>query len=255
MRGTIVGDVIGSPFEEPLRGPKFNFPLFSDHSTFTDDTVCSIAVADAILSGREFSQSLRDWGLRYPDAGYGKHFYRWLIGKVDDGYGSWANGAPMRVAACAWLGETIDHSLRLAEQASLPTHNHPEAIASARTVVAAIWSGRNGESVEGLDKICAGLLGARPPSLDALLRGEDNGLRARTTVLRAIRAVIFGRRFETAIRYAVQSGGDTDTTAAIAGSIAEAFFGVPDDLWLESCERLPSEMRDVVARVDATREK
>jgi ADP-ribosylglycohydrolase len=255
VRGTIVGDVIGSPFEGSLPDSDFNFCLFSSFSRFTDDTVCSIAVADAILSGKEFSQSLREWGQRYLRAGYGAHFRRWLSGEIGDSYGSWGNGAPMRVSPCGWLGETLAHSVHLAEQACLPTHNHPDAIAAAATVVAAIWSGRRGESVQELDEVAAKYLGLRPPSLDALLRGDDNDVRAKTTVLRAIRAVMSGGGFEGAIRYAVQSGGDTDTTAAIAGSIAEAFFGVPDDLWHEAFVRLPAEMRDVVARFEAKRER
>jgi ADP-ribosylglycohydrolase len=253
MRGAIVGDVVGSPYEGPFTGPRFDFPLFGPGSGFTDDTVCSVAVADAVLHRRGFAEALRDWGRRYPDAGYGAHFARWIGGAIPDGYGSWGNGAPMRVSACAWLAADEDAALALAAQSCAPTHNHPEAVAAAQVVVAAIWAARRGEGRAALPAIAQARLGRAPPSRAALLAGEDSNLKAGPTVLRALTAVMVAADFEDVLRHAVHSGGDTDTTAAIAGSIAEAFLPLPAWMWSAARDRLTPDLRAISDAVDARR--
>jgi ADP-ribosylglycohydrolase len=253
MRGAIIGDIVGSPYEGPLEEPGFDFPLFIAASRFTDDTVCSVAVADAILNDRPFGTSLRDWGRRYPRAGYGEHFARWLGGEIEDGYGSWGNGAPMRVSPCAWLAATEEHALKLAVDSCAPTHNHPDSVAAAQAVVAAIWAARRGKGLDVLPILAQLLLKAAPPSLEALLAGEDSNLKARSTVLRAFAAVGAAGTFEEALRYAIQSGGDTDTTAAIAGSVAEAYFDIPGWMWAEARLRLPADIASISDAVDARR--
>jgi len=131
MRGAIIGDIVGSPYEGSIDGPAVDFPLFCARSTFTDDTVCTAAIADAILNNRDFGETLREWGTRYPRAGYGETFALWIRGHIKEPYGSFGNGAPMRVSPCAWLARSEEWSLRLAASSCAPTHNHCDSVAAA----------------------------------------------------------------------------------------------------------------------------
>ena len=121
MRGAIIGDVAGSPYEGWAEGPAGDFPLFCPQTRFTDDSVCTAAVADAILNNRDFGEALRDWAAHYPDAGYGEMFALWARGHIKEPYGSFGNGAPMRVSPCAWLAPSEERSLYLAARSCAPT--------------------------------------------------------------------------------------------------------------------------------------
>ena len=247
-RGAIIGDVAGSPYEGWAEGPAGDFPLFCPRTRFTDDSVCTAAVADAILSNRDFGEALRDWAARYPDAGYGEMFALWARGHIKEPYGSFGNGAPMRVSPCAWLAASEERSLHLAARSCAPTHNHPDSVAAACAVVSAICAGRRDAEKSVLRRIATETLGQLPPELKEFKQGVGRSIEAIPTVLRAMSAVLAAADFEDAIRIAIRGGGDTDTIAAIAGSIAEAFFPIPEALWVQARELLPEDIRAVVSR-------
>ena len=141
MLGAIAGDIIGSTYEhQPIKTK--DFPLFSDGSTFTDDTVLTIAVADALLHDRDYAKFLRTWGRKYPNAGYGKSFITWLAVDGHPPYGSWGNGSAMRVSPIGWACSSIDEVLREAECSAVVSHNHPEGIKGAQAVALAVYLAR-----------------------------------------------------------------------------------------------------------------
>lgn len=249
MRGAIVGDVIGSIYEK--RGPGLRPEnLVVPGIRFTDDTVCTVAVADALLTGRPFGETIKTWCRRYPNAGYGGMFRQWLKNEIADGYGSWGNGAPMRVSPCAWLAPDLSHALELARQASAPTHNHPRAEHAAGAVVEAIIAGRTRGTKDAVRQ-------AIKRNYDELRNLEDIAavgrfdIEADFTVLNATACVLEADDFEGVIRNAIYIGGDVDTNAAIAGSIAETIFPIPDRLWSMVESRLADDLRGVLKRFDA----
>jgi ADP-ribosylglycohydrolase len=248
MRGAIIGDVAGSPYEGWAEGPAGDFLLFCPRTRFTDDSVCTAAVADAILNDRDFGEALRDWAARYPDAGYAEMFALWARGHIKEPYGSFGNGAPMRVSPCAWLAPSEERSLYLAARSCAPTHNHPDSVAAACAVVSAIWAGRRGAEISVLRRIATQTLGQLPPELKEFKQGVGRSIEAIPTVLRAMSAALAAVDFEDAIRIAIRGGGDTDTIAAIAGSIAEGFFPIPEALWVQARELLPEDIRAVVSQ-------
>lgn len=250
MRGAIIGDVVGSIHERTDPG---NFPavLLQDSCRFTDDTVCTIAIADAILRGTDFGVTLKTWCLRYPNAGYGGMFKRWLAGQIADGYGSYGNGGPMRVSPCAWLAKDSKHAQSLAEASCAPTHNHPNAVRSAQAVVQAIRTGRASQSKDFVLADIEGMLSQRIPRLEALVANGKFDIEADLTVLNAAACILEADSFEDVLRNAIYIGGDVDTNAAIAGSIAETFLPVPPELWTNVEKRLPEDVRQVLARFDA----
>ena len=141
MLGAIVGDIIGSVYEhQPIKTK--DFPLFSDDSRYTDDTVLTVAIAHALLNDRDYALSLRTWGRKYPDAGYGNSFITWLAVDGHPPYGSWGNGSAMRVSPIGWLCSSIDEVLREAERSAVVSHNHPEGIKGAQAVALAVYLAR-----------------------------------------------------------------------------------------------------------------
>ncbi len=251
MRGTIVGDVVGSVWEG-LGRPPYDFPLLLPDSRFTDDTVCTLAIADALLRGEDFGPVLRRWGRAHPDVGYGSLFEAWLRDPRMEAYQSYGNGGPMRVSACAWYPCADREALRLAHDACAPTHDHPEALAAAQAVVAGIRAAARGGK-EALREAVEARLGVAIPDLGELQTATTYDVSAIGTVLSATAAVLGAEDFESALRHAVHVGGDTDTTAAIAGGIAEAIWGVPPDLWKAVSERLTDEMLETIYRYEALR--
>lgn len=260
MYGAILGDIIGSPYEFD-RGDKVkDFPLFSRDSAFTDDTVMTVAVADALMAaGRDASaeriaslaaRSMRRWGRKYPHAGYGASFIGWLADESLGAYGSLGNGAAMRVSAAGWLYDTLPRTLEAARAVTAVTHDHPEGIRGAETTAAVIYLARTGMKKEELFGYAAEHFRYELRSC-AEIRAVNHHVETCMNALPAALASFFeGESFEDVIRNAVSLGGDTDTIAAIAGSMAEACYGVPDTLRKECLARIPKEMRTVVARFD-----
>jgi len=262
MYGAILGDIIGSPYEFDRGSKTKDFPLFSRCSEFTDDTVMTIAVAEAFLD-MQFAEEddvtrdrlisyLQEWGRRYPHAGYGLRFSRWLRDKYPEPYNSWGNGSAMRVSAVGWLFDDLQMTRAMARLSASVTHNHPEGIKGAEATASAIFLARTGSTKEEIKAyIEENFHYDLSRSCDEIRPDYYHVESCQETVPEAITAFLEGQSFEDVIRTAVSLGGDCDTLTCIAGSIAEAFYGVPEELKAECRKRLPENLLDVLQRFDA----
>ncbi|GAY20106.1 ADP-ribosylglycohydrolase family protein [Sphingobium fuliginis] len=248
MIGAIAGDIAGSRFEGSSPFHR-DFDLFHPHCRFTDDTVCSLAVADAVLSGTGFSQALRAFVRRHPNRGYGAMFRTWAFEDDAPGYGSWGNGAPMRVAAIGWLAENPGEVDWLAERQACVTHNHPDAVKAAQAVAQAIFSLRNGMPIASVRTEIQERFGYDFRS-EIALRPRGFDVSAAGTVPTALAAAFEAESWEEAVRSVILLGGDTDTLACIAGGVAEAIHGVPDTMAVEARRYLTADLLDVLDRFD-----
>lgn len=255
MLGAIIGDIVGSPYEF-ANIHTTRFPLFSERSSFTDDTICTIAIADALVSGSDFGSKLREWGRRYPNpmGGYGGSFSAWLRSDNPQPYNSFGNGAAMRVSPCGWAFGSEAETLRAALASAAPTHNHVEGLIGASVVALAIFRLRD----MGYPSFqSARILNLLYPSYgldwekDLPLRGEFDET-CRGCVPLAFSICTGSSGFEDAIRRAVLYGGDSDTLAAIVGSLAEARWGIPVDISRKALSMLPDEMVVVIDEFSKT---
>lgn len=224
MLGAVAGDVIGSVYEGS--GIKTTeFPLFSPGSTFTDDTVLTVAIASAILRKSDYGAALKEFGDRHPNCGYGLGFAQWLASGARAPYGSWGNGSAMRVSPVGFAFTTADEVLTEAGRSAAVTHNHPEGIKGAQAVALAVFLARSGERKETIKRSIQDRF-----AYDLSRRLEDirPGYRfdpsCQGTVPEAITAFLESVDYEDAVRRAVSLGGDADTLACIAGGIAQAFY-------------------------------
>jgi ADP-ribosylglycohydrolase len=247
MLGAIAGDVIGSVYEHRPTGST-EFPLISPSSRFTDDTVLTVATAEAILRGTDYESAYRSWASRYPDAGYGGTFRRWFIDPGMGAYGSWGNGSAMRVSPVGWAYDSAETVLREAAASASVTHNHEEGVRGAQSVALAVFLARSGATKDEIREEISDRCGYDlTRSMEAIRPGYRFEVSCQGSVPEAITAFLEASSVEGAVRLAISLGGDADTQAAIAGGIAEAFFGeVPAELATRVLERLPSEMRAVV---------
>ena len=262
MYGAILGDMIGAPYEFDRGKKTKEFPLFSNESEFTDDTVMTIAVADAQLGTptgvdeaiirENLIDSMHHWGELYPNAGYGGMFYRWLHDGLREPYGSFGNGSAMRVSSVGWLYETLEETRRIARLTAEVTHNHPEGIKGAEATAAAIYLSREGRGKEEIKKYIIEEFGYDlSRTCDEIRPGYHHVETCQETIPEAITAFLEGDCFEDVIRTAVSLGGDCDTLTCIAGGIAEAFYGVPGEMKTECRRRLPEDMREILDWFDA----
>jgi ADP-ribosylglycohydrolase len=229
MLGAIAGDVIGSVYEwQSVKTT--DFPLFSPGSRFTDDSVLTVAVADALLSGRDYADCLRDWGCRFPRAGYGQSFHRWLQTPCAGPYNSWGNGSAMRVSPVGWAFDDIDQVLAEARRSAAVTHDHPEGIKGAQAVALAILLARKGEDQATIKKEVGARFGYDlDRRLEDIRPDYHFDVSCQGSVPEAIIAFLEAHDFESAVRNAVSLGGDADTQGCIAGAIAAAHYrGVPE---------------------------
>ena len=249
MLGAIAGDIIGSRFEGHPAPPE-DFELFHHACRFTDDTVCSLAIASALLGNGDFAAELRRFVRRYPGAGYGCMFIGWATRDDAPAYGSWGNGAPMRVAAVGWLAQSEAEVLDLAAAQAAVSHDHPDAIAGAQAVALAIFLLRRGLSAEASRARVAAEFGydLAPEQASG---GGGFDVSAKGTVPPAFTAALTAENFEAAVRTAVCRGGDTDTLACITGGIAEARFGVPPAIAKSTRAFLTPDLAAVLARFAA----
>lgn len=257
MYGAILGDIIGSPFEFDRGDKTKDFKLFSRRSHFTDDSVMTLAVCEALLKvGQDATvkeiedaviSSMQSWGRRYPHEGYGGYFRRWLTARHPEPYNSFGNGSAMRVSATGWLYDSLEKTRVVAKATANVTHNHPEGIKGAEATASAIFMARNGSSKEEIKKYIENEFHYDlNRTLDEIRPSFHMDETCQKTVPEAIIAFLEARDFEDAIRNAVSLGGDTDTLGAITGSIAEAYFGIPEALISECRNRINKDMRDVV---------
>ena len=273
MLGAIIGDIVGSVYEWNNIKTK-EFPLFREDCFFTDDTVMALAVADAIMqmdrdkllgpdAEKTFAASMKKWGRRYPNAGYGGRFSQWLVSYDNQPYNSWGNGSAMRVSPCAWAvpqsfmaHESIDQLERLAKTSATVTHNHEEGIKGAVETALAIWymlraRGYTNESnsiQHWKQMIISHSKYDLSKTLDEIRPTYTFNESCQETVPQAIIAFLESTDFEDAIRNAISLGGDSDTLAAITGSIAEAAYGIPDWMKERAWSYLDEPTRDVCRR-------
>lgn len=244
MLGAIAGDVIGSVYEGAPPMAK-DFPLFVPASRFTDDTVLTAAVANAIRSGEDYAATLRRWGRRYPQAGYGGWFLRWLCDDDAGPYGSFGNGAAMRVSPVGWAFDAFDQVLAEARRSAEVTHDHPEGIKGAQAVAAAVFVGRTERDKNAVITLLEERFGydcSKP--IAALRRRGGFDVTCQGTVPAAAVALVESIDFEDAVRNAVALGGDADTLGCIAGAMAEAVYGgVPDAIRAQVLARLDAPLR------------
>ena len=260
MYGAILGDMIGAPYEFDQGDKTKDFPLFVQESQFTDDSVMSIAVAEALLNTMgqtdtdvkdALVQSMQTWGKKYPHAGYGGRFSGWLREKYPEPYGSYGNGSAMRVSAAGWLYPTIEETLHAARLSAEVTHNHPEGIKGAEATASAIFLARNGASKDDIREYIVREFGYDlSRTCDEIRPTYHHVESCQQTVPEAITAFLEGADFEDVIRTAVSLGGDSDTLTCIAGSIAEAFYGIPEVMMDECRKRLPDDMLKVLDRFE-----
>lgn len=251
MYGAILGDIIGSPYEFDMGNKSKDFPLFSKNSMFTDDTVMTIAVAEAFMGApddedairQRLIQSMQELGNRYPGAGYGLRFSNWLDSENPQPYNSWGNGSAMRVSSVAWLYDDLSTVLRMARLSAEVTHNHPEGIKGAEATASAIFLARSGSSKAEIKAYIEEQFGYDlSRTCDEIRPTYHHVESCQETVPEAITAFLEGDSFEDVIRTAVSLGGDCDTLTCIAGSIAEGYYGVPEDLKRKCKQLLPSDL-------------
>lgn len=257
MYGAILGDIIGSPFEFDRGDKTKDFKLFSRRSHFTDDSVMTLAVCEALLKvGQDATvkeiedtviSSMQSWGRRYPRAGYGGYFRRWLTARHPEPYNSFGNGSAMRVSAVGWLYDSLEKTRTVAKATANVTHNHPEGIKGAEATASVIFMARNGSSKEEIKKYIENEFHYDlNRTLNEIRPGYHMDETCQKTVPEAIIAFLEAKDFEDAIRNAVSLGGDTDTLGAITGSIAEAYYGIPEWLITECRKRINRDMRVVL---------
>lgn len=262
MYGAILGDIIGSPYEFDQGNKTKDFSLFSKDSTFTDDTVMTIAVADAFLPVQPDMEDdtirqrvvakMQKYGRLYPHAGYGGQFRHWLRDRNPQPYNSWGNGSAMRVSSVGWLYNDLETVRRMARLSADVTHNHPEGIKGAEATASAIFLARTGSTKAEIKAyIEENFHYDLSRTCDEIRPSYRHVESCQETVPEAITAFLEGESFEDVIRTAVSLGGDCDTLTCIAGSIAEAYYGVPEELKEECRKRLPKELLVVLTQFDA----
>ena len=261
MYGAILGDIIGSPFEFDRGSKTKNFDLFTIGCGFTDDSVMTVAVAEALLKAgvdadtdtieKAVIQQMQKWGKRYPNAGYGLRFLNWLTAKDPKPYGSFGNGSAMRVSAAGWLYDTLERTREVARATAVVTHDHPEGIKGAEATASCIFLARTGASKDEIrEYVTREFHYDLTRTLDQIRPGYHHVESCQETVPEAITAFLESGDFEDAIRNGVSLGGDADTLTAITGSIAEAFYGVPDVLKTECRNRISEDLRVVLRKFD-----
>lgn len=252
MLGAIIGDVIGSVYEFGSEKTK-DFCFFEPGCRATDDSVLTVCVgcacAEADCSDEDsFKETLKEKMYEiarlYPDAGYGKMFYMWLMEDDAPAYNGYTNGAAMRVSPCAWAADTLQDAEKLAKWSAEITHDHPEGIKGAQAVAAAIFMARTGRNKEEIRKYIENNYYNLDFTIEDIRPGYSYDLTCEGSVPQAIVSFLDAEDYEDAIRNAISLGGDGDTQAAIAGSIAEAFFGIPQELEEEVFKYLDEDLAE-----------
>ncbi len=239
MLGAIIGDTIGSVFEWH-NTKKTRFPLFTKYSRPTDDSVMTIAVADALMQTygmddeivrKALVKSMQYYGLKYPDAGYGGKFYDWIRQADPQPYGSWGNGSAMRVSPVGWLYDDLTTVLHMAELTAAVSHDHPEAIKGAKAIAAAVLFARKGWDKAQIKSFIEDMFGYDlDTTLDEIRPRYRFDVSCQGSVPQAIRAFLEGDSYEQCIRLAISIGGDSDTIACMAGAIAEPYYRIPKEI-------------------------
>ncbi len=252
--GAVIGDIIGSMYE--FKNVPKRITWFSASDSVTDDSVLTVAVADALLHGKSFEQALRSWGEQYPAAGFGRGFRRWLESPAGYRNHSSANGCVMRISPVGFYGQNLEQVLQLAKEATIPSHNSHAGIRSAQAVAAAIFLAKEGKSKQEIKDYVEKSFRIRV--YDNLQRTDDFASRYRgsdyvmapESVTIALSAFMLGNDFEEVINTAISFGVDTDTVAAIAGGVAAAYYSVPRHIAEQAALYIPKRMLDIINEFD-----
>lgn len=247
MLGAIIGDIVGSRFEFNNTN-RTDFELFTPECSYTDDTICTIAVADAILKGKGYKDSLLEWCRRYPHpkGGYGGSFAQWIQSSDPQPYNSYGNGSAMRVSPIGWAFDGHQKTITHAQLSAIVSHNHIGGVFGAQCVAGLMYKlrtkeiGKDGTS-EYLGKYDYGI-----NTVKHIRKTNSFNETCHVTVPQAISCFMEANSFEETIRLAVSIGGDSDTIAAIAGSIAESYYPIPMEIWKRTFDYLPDDMQQVI---------
>ena len=259
MIGAIIGDMAGCRFERHAHQPgldPLDFPLFAERTSFTDDTVLSFAVSEALMESAGDARSLRDacsrnfkaFARRYPRAGYGRRFREWAFSDDAKPFGSFGNGSAMRVSPVGWSCGSLEETERMARASAEPTHSHPEGVKGACSVAAAIFLARQGQSPEEIRRHIQRAYGYDLSRHISEIGNTGFDSTCQGSVPQAIVCALETASVEEAVRAAILLRGDADTQGAIAGSIAEALWGVPEDLKNQAEARLDEHLRGCLQR-------
>ena len=257
----ILGDIIGSVFEFDAPGWRKDFELLTDDSQWTDDSVMTIAVAEALMeAGKDATvaeieaacvKSMQKWGRKYPYAGYGARFIHWIHSDQPRPYGSYGNGSAMRVSPAGWIYDTVERTREVARATANISHDHPEGIKGAECTAAVIFLARKGASMAEIERYVIKEFGYDfSETLDEMRTRHRHDETCMDSLPKALRSFFDGTSYEDVVRNAVSRGGDTDTIAAIAGAMGEAYFGMPLVLGARCRERLEKDMLEVLDRFD-----
>jgi type I restriction enzyme M protein len=257
MIGAIIGDVIGSRFEWHNHKSK-QFDLFDEKCRFTDDTTMSLAIANALLEtksdfsdlGKQAVESMQLIGRAYPNAGYGGKFRLWIASENPEPYGSFGNGSAMRVSPCAYAANSLEEANFLAEKVTEVTHNHPEGIKGAKAIASAIFLAKTGKNKDEIRQYINDNFYQIDFNLDDIRESYSFNSSCQGSVPQALEAFLESENFEDAIRNAISIGGDSDTIAAISGSIAEAYYGVPEVLRQKATKYLDSKLLNILTKFE-----
>ena len=246
MLGAIIGDIVGSIYEWDRIETK-DFTFFGDGCEFTDDTVCTVGVADILLHDLPPAETMQEWCRRYPGRGYGGMFGNWIYFDDPVPYGSYGNGAAMRVSPAAFLNRSdLGAALAASDKVTAITHDHPEGIKGARATTHAIWLAYQGENVTTIRETITAEYGYDlTQTVDDIRPNYFFNESCQGTVPQAIICALESDRFEDAVRNAISLGGDADTLGAIAGPIAEALHGVPQAIKEEAENRYLADVPDI----------
>ncbi len=258
MLGAIIGDIVGSRFEWNNHRNK-NFELFTPECKVTDDSIMTLAIAKALLScDGEYSRLgekavfwMRKIGRRYPRCGYGGRFRKWMFSDNPKPYGSYGNGAAMRVSPCGFIAAGMEEAKALSKAVTEVTHNHEEGLKGAEAATVALYLARTGAGLEEIRKAIQKDYYPLDFTLDGIRGGYRFNETCQETVPQAIEAFLESAGFEDAIRNAISIGGDSDTLAAITGGIAEAFYGVPDEIRQSAEKYLNSEFLGILREFES----
>ncbi len=252
MLGAIIGDIAGSSYEFNNTSD-YRFPMFGPTKDFTDDTICTVAVADAILNHKSYQDALREWCRRYPHpmGEYGSFFFNWVMRPDPHPYNSFGNGSAMRVSPVAWLFDDEPTVRQQAAQSAAVTHNHPEGIKGAVVIAVAIFRMRTADvkSPEIFERVAKEFYGD-----DCFSHLPERGVfdvTCQGCVPLALHIASSAADFEDAVRQAVVYGGDTDTVGAIVGSLAEPMYGIPEEMTTAAEAYLPEEMKRIISQYES----
>jgi len=250
MIAAIAGDMIGSPYEGfPIKQKEFDLRVAS----FTDDTVLTVAVASAILTDGDYAEALKTFAQRYPHAGYGGAFHRWIWSRNNEPYNSWGNGSAMRVSPVGFAYDSEAEVLDQAEQSAAVTHSHPEGVKGAQATALAIFMARQGADKESIRQEIKERFGYDlDRSLDAIRPTYEFNVSCQGSVAESIIAFLESKDYESAVKNAISLGGDADTMACIAGGIAQAYYKrIPTYIISDVRSKLPKDLLEIVDRFNA----